>query len=386
VTRREAVAVLIALSASLARAQGIPPAEDVAVDLRPEPRAVGAFARGRALRLTLTPLPPGAVDPLPPGRALHLTLTPLAPEQVSALPPGRSVRLAVNPLAPADIVDLPAGRVVRLRAMPLPSGPADPAALSAIAAAQLPTLTPLSVTLVPPATPFSALAVAKFPAPQSLSVTLVPPPTPLAAIGLAKFPDAAPLSVTLYAGEPLVAATMLAGMAPSLVLGPGQYTVQIVQVIPRRGAQFFDYRDPTGAGTVLVAGATTQTASGAPLAGGGGPLGPVCVAPATPPLSADICGTTLSLTDDGFPFAANLGPQGNRSMHLTPVGGAQIQIAAQTGITPNATCPGLLCMTTQVFTPGAACDNVSFVDTGTPKAPIVKFRRNGGQVCAQRLQ
>jgi hypothetical protein len=266
------------------------------------------------------------------------------------------------------------------------TGTPGPEALAAIAAASFPAARPLSVTLVPPPTPLSAIAVGTFPQPQPLSVTLVPPPTPLAAIAAAKFPAPAPLSVTLYAGEPLFAATMVAGLAPGLMLGTGQYTVQIVQVIPRRGAQFFDHRDPTGAGSVLVAGAATQTVSGAPLAGGGGPLGPVCVAPATPPLSADVCGTTLSLSDDGFPFGANLGPQGNRSMHLTPVGGAQIQLAAQTGITPNAACPGLLCMATQVFTPGAACDNVSFVDTGTPKAPIVRFRRNGGQVCAQRLQ
>jgi hypothetical protein len=264
------------------------------------------------------------------------------------------------------------------------TGTPGPEALAAIAEAGFPMAQPLSVTLVPPATPLAAIADTKFAAPQPLSVTLVPPPTPFAAIAAATFPAAAPLSVTLYAGQPLVAATMFSGMAPSLMLGPGQYTVQIVQVIPRRGANFFDYRDPTGAGTTLVAG-TTLTPAGAP--GGVPPLaGPVCVPPATPPLSADICGTTLSLSDDGFPFGANLGPQGNRSMHLTPVGGAQIQIAAQTGITPNAACPGLLCTTTQVFSPGAACDNVSFVDTGTPKAPVVKFRRNGGQVCAQRLQ
>jgi hypothetical protein len=323
-------------------AMQLPLPAPLTVTLRPPPSALGAIAAAK----------------LPSPHPLTVTLVPGA--------------FAAGPLAP------PKPGAVGVAVV-------TPEALAAVATATFPQPQPLSVTLVPPATPLSAISGANFPAAQALSVTLVPPPTPLAAIAAATFPTPQPLSVTLYAGEPLVAATMLAGIAPSLALGPGQYAVQIVQVIPRRGAQFFDYRDPAGAGTVLVAGATTQTVTGAPLAGGG-PVGPVCVAPATPPLSADICGTTLSLSDDGFPFGANLGPQGNRSMHLTPVGGAQIQIVAQTGITPNATCPGLLCMTTQVFTPGAACDNVSFVDTGTPKAPIVKFRRNGGQVCAQRLQ
>jgi len=356
--------------------------------------------------LALAIMPPPALNELVANRqfpaAQDLALTIMPPPSLGELaanaqfPAARDLTLTIEPplgqaklFADSQILRRPGTGVASAAALATPSTSApsaaapsatpSPADLAAIATASFPTSQSLSATLVPPPSPLIAIASANFPVARSLSVTLVPPATPLAAIAAAKFPASQPLSVTLYPGETLDAATMLSGVVSALVPGSGHYTVQIVQVIPRRGAQFFDYRDPTGAGTVLVAGATTQTVSG-------GPLGPVCVPPATPPLSADICGTTLSLSDDGFPFGANLGPQGNRSMHLTPVGGAQIQIAAQTGIAPNAACPGLLCMTTQVFTPGAACDNVSFVDTGTPKAPIVKFRRNGGQVCAQRLQ
>jgi hypothetical protein len=71
---------------------------------------------------------------------------------------------------------------------------------------------------------------------------------------------------------------------------------------------------------------------------------------------------------------------------VTPVGATDIQIAAQTGMAPTAACPALLCTTTQVFTPGAACNTLDYDDTGTPKSHIVKFRRNGAQVCAQLLQ
>lgn len=357
----------LALLPNLGFAQGIPPSHDVGVMLRPEARTVRSLPAGRALRLSLSPLPRGAIDPLPGGQPLSLSLTRLAPATVATLPAGRALLLQLATQAGTTDPE------------PSLSGPVDPAALAAIASASFPAAQPLSVTLVPPATPLAAVANANFPPAQPLSVTLVPPATTLSAIASANFPAAQPLSVTLYAGEALAAATLIAGIAPTFSPLPPQYEVQIVQVIPRRGVNFFDRNDPTGTLTLVA------RAGGVP-GGGGAPAGPACVPPATPPLSADICGTTLSLSDDGFPFGANLGPQGNRSLHLTPVGGAQIQIAAQTGITPNVACPGLLCMATQVFTPGAACDNVSFDDTGTPKAPIVRFRRNGGQVCAQRLQ
>jgi hypothetical protein len=358
----------LALPPLLACAQGIPPAQEVGVMLRPEARVVRSLPAGRALRLALSPLPREAIDPLPGGRPLALTLTPLAPARI-ALPAGRVLLLQLA--AETGTADPETSA----------NGPVDPAALAAIASASFPVAQPLSVTLVPPTAPLAAVANANFPPAQPLSVTLVPPATPLTAIANASFPVAQPLSVTLYAGEALTAPTLIAGIAPTFTVAAPQYTVQIVQVIPRRGANFFDRLDPTGQRTLVA------QAGGAPTAGGGGGgSGPACTPPATPPLSAEICGTTLSLSDDGFPFGANLGPQGNRSMHLTPVGGAQIQLAAQTGITPNAACPALLCMATQVFTPGPACDGLAFVDTGTPKTAVVKFRRNGGQVCAQRLQ
>jgi hypothetical protein len=256
---------------------------------------------------------------------------------------------------------------------------ATPEALAAVARASFPEAQPLSVTLVPPPSPYGSVATADLPEPQPLAVTLVPPTSPYAAVAQATFPDPQPLAVTLVPGEVLVAETMLAGIAPPLTLGPARVTVQIVQVIPRRGVNFFDRNNPIGQ-TTLVA-----TAGMPPAAGGSPPVGAVCVPPAAPPVTGEICGTSFSLSDDGFPFALNGGPQGNRTMHVTPIGGTQIQIAAQTGISPAATCPALLCTATQIFTPGAACDGVSYDDAGTPKAIVVRFRRNGAQVCGQLL-
>ena len=137
-------------------------------------------------------------------------------------------------------------------------------------------------------TPLAAIATADFPAPQPLSVTLVPPATPLAAIAAATFPTPQPLSVTLYAGEPLQAATVLAGIAPPLTLGTGLYTAQIVQVIPRRGVNFFDRSDPTGQATVVVAQA----------GGGGGGAGAGASACAAGPTSG---GTFQSVIAGPYP-------------------------------------------------------------------------------------
>lgn len=242
---RAAVLALLAC-ASLARAQGIPPAEAVGVNLHPEPRALRALPAGRGLRLGLTLLPPGAIDPLPGGRPLRLALTALSLPTLGALPGGRALSVALPPeQTGADV-------------------------LAPIATANFPAPQPLSVALVPPASPLAAIAKGNFPAPQPLSVTLVPPATPLAAIAQATFPDPQPLAVTLYAGEPFFAVATFAGVVPGFTLVPPVYTVQIVQAIPRRGVDFFDRRNPAGQTTLF---ASTSAAGGASACAAGASSG-----------------------------------------------------------------------------------------------------------------
>lgn len=237
--------------------------------------AAAQFAQPRDLLLTITPPPAlnqtlaSAQFPQPRDLTLTLAAPPTIDQALAAaqFPQPRDLNLALSPpetlTAVAPSVLAPALSVQGTQATS--AGPPDPEALATIATANFPTPQPLSVTLVPPPTPLAAIATADFPAPQPLSVTLVPPATPLAAIAAATFPTPQPLSVTLYAGEPLQAATVLGGIAPPLTLGPGLYTAQIVQVIPRRGVNFFDRSDPTGQATVVVA----QAGGGGGGAGGG---------------------------------------------------------------------------------------------------------------------
>lgn len=273
--RLVATAALLIASASLAQQQVIPPAEDVTVTLRPEPRVVRALPAARALRLTLTPLPPGALEPLPGGRPLSLTLTPLAPPSLRPLPHGSALLVTLNPQPAAQLAALPPGRIVRLSF----AEPPDPAALAVVAAANLPAPQALSVTLVPPSSPLAALASASLPEPQPLSVTLVPPASPLAALASANLPSPQPLSVSLYAGESLMAPTTFAGLAPAMTLAPPAYTVQIVQAIARRGVNFFDRRDPAGQSPTLLAAAGGGASPCAPGPTSGGTFQSVIAGP-----------------------------------------------------------------------------------------------------------
>jgi hypothetical protein len=164
------------------------------------------------------------------------------------------------------------------------------------------------------------------------------------------------------------------------------FSVQIVQVIPRRGVNFFDRNDPTGQATVLVAQAGLSAPVTQVFTGGGGavPSGASCPAPTGAP---EVCGATLSIASDGFPNVA--GPGFGR-IFWTPSGASQItaDLLAGGGVLPNTACPGLICTAVQTFTPGGACDVVSYMDASFAPGPrrfAIKLRRNGAQVCAQRL-
>ncbi len=197
---------------------------------------------------------------------------------------------------------------------PGPRGPAatpesDPnlvaqgAALAPIAGANFPAPQALSLVLTPPPSPLAPIAGANFPAPQALSLVLTPPPSPLAPIAGANFPAPQALSLVLVPGsatEPAaVSPTPATAIASTPTSGSGTYTAQIVQVIPRRGANFFDRNDPTGQATVQVARAA--------LVGGGGGGSGACAAGAgsgavfTPrlPTGREVCHTLRVSSDPG---------------------------------------------------------------------------------------
>ena len=196
-------------------------------------------------------------------RALRLTLHPQGTPPPPAPPP------------PVIAFGASTERVLRVSAAAPPvksqaTVATDPSVLAPIATANFPAPQPLSVTLVPPASPLAALASANFPAPQPLSVVLVPPPSLYAAIASANFPKPQPLSVALAPGATQATTTLVAGPAPPSFT-VADVSVQVVQVIPRSGVNFFDFRDPTGPDTVLAA----QPGGG----GGGSSAGPGPCAP-----------------------------------------------------------------------------------------------------------
>jgi hypothetical protein len=289
--------------AALARAQGEPIAQGALL----APIRTAVFPTARPLAITIAP----PASPLAIIAAANFPrAAPLAVTVLPAPSPLALINAATFPVAQPLAVTIERGEILQLATTvtgvvtpSVSSGPPSPEALAAIANADFPTPQPLSVTLVPPATPLSAIAAANLPAPQPLAVTLVPPATPLAAIAAAKFPDPQPLSVTLYAGEALQAAATFAGIAPPLTLGPAQIKVQIVQVIPRRGVNFFDARDPAGLGTVLVA--------GTPAPGGGTPT-----APPTSGTDIWICDTVVWTDGLGVPYM-NATPPPVPAMRIT---------------------------------------------------------------------
>src|SRR6185437_12419280 len=90
-----------------------------------------------------------------------------------------------------------------------------------------------------------------------------------AAIASANFPKPQPLSVALAPGATQATTTLVAGPAPPSFT-VADVSVQVVQVIPRSGVNFFDFRDPTGPDTVLAA----QPAGGGGSSAGPGPCAP----------------------------------------------------------------------------------------------------------------
>ena len=272
------------------------------------PLAGGSFPQPRLLELTLVPagsryevLRSGS---FPSSQAWSLTLLPTG-SPYTALGTGSfpKPRMLSVTLVPASVTAQgvppkpPSAGATAHAAAQRP----DAEALASVATASFPAPQPLSVTLAPPATPLAEIAGAALPVPQPLSVTLLPPATALAAIAAAKFPDPAPLSVMLQEGELLVAATTFAGLTSGLFLGPQEFTVQIVQVIPRRGANFFDHRDPTGAATVLVAGATAQQP-------GLAPVGAPAPGPVTSGVGVWICDTIVWVDGHGVPYMNSAPP------------------------------------------------------------------------------
>jgi hypothetical protein len=237
-----------------------------------------------------------------------------------------------------------------------------------IGAAQFPTPQPLSVVLAPPPTPLALIGNANFPMPQALSVMLVPPASPYAAIGNASFPAPQPISVVLVqsapAPAPLAVAPGTSGPAGQGV-GPVEFSVQIVQVIPRRGANFFDRTDPTGQSTVSVV-ATT------PAAPAGSPPVPCAVGATTGPI----------VYIDRFGFIS-LGP-GTGSVRLTPVGTTQIRFEFVDPADHTLTADSLGNVVPIVFTPNPGGNTVFISAVGHDNNGVILFGRSGANVCAKR--
>ena len=256
------------------------------------------------------------------------------------------------------------------RVQPAPAAPApvviDPLAL--IGAAQLPTPQPLSVVLVPPPTPLALIGNANFPLPQALSVTLVPPASPYAAIGNANFPTPQPLSVVLVQSaptpSPLAVAPGTSGSAAQGA-GPVEFSVQIVQVIPRRGANFFDRTDPTGQSTVSVV-ATTPAA-----AGGSSPVSCAVGATSGPIVYVNRFGGIDLFPDTG-------------SLRVMPVGTTQIRLEFVNPADHTPTAGSLGNVVPIVFTPNPAGNTLFISAVGHDNNGVILFGRSGANVCAKR--
>jgi len=113
-----------------------------------------------------------------------------------------------------------------------------------------------------------------------------------------------------------VPAPVSSGLALPGLRGEPSRTVQIVQVIPRRGANFFDRSDPTGQATVASrSGATSSSPSSPPSA------------PSAPP-PGTVCGNTVFTDGLGNPFAAPPANAGLVISYPVPGGNATVAIPA----------------------------------------------------------
>lgn len=310
---------------------------------------------------------------------LALTVvTPVVLAQAVPQPVEVTVELDIQPVQP---VPLPAGRGIRLAIEQLRSP--EPPALA------LGSSTPAKITLeTPPGAPVAPAPALSLGASESVKVSIstapgaaVAPP-PAVALG-----NSSPVVIALTQADapapPPTPATAIAQTAPPVATSPptpGAYSVQIVQVIPRRGANFFDHNNPTGQPA-----ATTQ-ASGSPAAGSPPPAPASCPAPVGLP---EVCGGMLNMGSGGDAFVNFSGVVGFGGLLISPSGGAQIQIEFHPGATAtNAVCPDLICTNFQVITPSPSCDTLNYTDIAFAPGNIrfaVRLRRNGGQVCSTKL-
>lgn len=307
-----------------------PATHNATLTLTPPPSLDQALAGAQfpvpgSVTLTLTPPIAQALagGQFPATHDVTLTLLPPAPRRLEPLltgaqfPATQNVTLTLAPPPSLDVAlagaQFPVPRNVTLTlAQPPATAPAptagDSVSLAPVASANFPAPQALSVVLVPPPSPYAAIAGANFPAPQALSVVLVPPPSPYAAVAGANFPAPQALSVVLVPGAAMqVTTAMGTAKVPQLRTG-GNYSVQIVQVIPRNGANFFDRNDPTGQATIDVA----PAAPAAPVAGP-----PAPPPPPSPPV--EVCNTGPGFTDPIFTDG-----HGNPSLVAPPNPGLRI--------------------------------------------------------------
>jgi len=206
------------------------------------------------------------------GRRLFaaLALSALTPSaQSQALPQAVeiTVELDIQPVQPAP---LPAGRGIRLSIAPVRTP--EPPALALGAS------TPAKITLeTPPGAPVAPAPALSLGASGSVKVSIgtapaaaVPPP-PALVLG-----NSSTVVMTLAqaeAGDPARASPSVPVALAGTPAPAGELTVQIVQVIPRGGANFFDRSDPTGQHTVPVP--ISAPAAPTSVCGAGATVGPL---------------------------------------------------------------------------------------------------------------
>jgi hypothetical protein len=303
---------------------------DLTLTLQPPPPLVqlpGTVQLPRNLTLTLQPAPTFAqlfgTPALPPPRNLTLTLQP-APTFAQlfgtpALPSPRNLTLTLQP-APTfaqlfGTPALPSPRNLTLTLQPAPTF------AQLFGTPALPPPRNLTLTLQPPASLDQLLGTLQMPATRDLVLTLRPTPPLEQLLGTLQTPATRDLVLTLRPTPPLeqLLGTLQMPATRDLVLtlrpgaeplaapppattgqagAPAGFSVQILQVIPRRGANFFDRIDPTGQATVLVA----QAGGGTVAPGGGG--GGACAAG---PSSGGTL-TSLGITEDFEATCISLAP------------------------------------------------------------------------------
>lgn len=300
----------------------------------------------------------------------------------------RSLRLTLHPegTPPPPPPSAPDVRLGASREVVVALRPAPVAAPPALA---LGASTPAKITLeTPPGAPVAPVPALSLGASESVKVSIstapgaAVAPSPALALG-----NSSPVVITLTQADapatpptPAAAIVQTASPAATSPPSPGAYSVQIVQVIPRRGANFFDHNNPTGQSA-----ASTQ-ANGSPAAGSPPPAPASCPAPVGLP---EVCGGMLNMGAGGDAFVNFSGVVGFGGLLISPSGGAQIQIEFHPGATAtNAVCPDLICTNFQVITPSPSCDTLNYTDIAFAPGNIrfaVRLRRNGGQVCSTKL-